>query len=225
MGIEKRAVAVAASRQSAGSGPQLSRVLANCGYVGCPFVAASRQSAGLGPQVSRVLANCGYVGCPFVAASRQSAGSGPQVSRVLANCGYAQSMRSGLKCFGDRLDLAFFIDAGQGRFAFTQQYTVAVQKILVFEFRGADPLDAGFQSQQIVIFCRLPKMGTEADDDHEQARLFHLAIVSALGPQQFCPAHLEEDRIIRVVQKAHRVGLFVAHAELDFVFIQHERFF
>jgi hypothetical protein len=98
-----------------------------------------------------------------------------------------------------------------------KQRLVAKELVLVFELGLGRNGDGRSQRQQIIKSCWHAITAIELRDDEEQATLLHRSIVATLGAKQLRPTDLEVAEIIRVVQKAHRVGFGVSHSELNLV--------
>ena len=63
--------------------------------------------------------------------------------------------------------------------------------------------------------CAIPAI--ELRDDEEQTPFFHRSVVAPLSPKQLRPPVLEVRKMIRVMQKLHRIGFGVSHPNLNLV--------
>ena len=109
------------------------------------------------------------------------------------------------------------IHTSQGAVPGAKQRVLAEELVLVFELGLGRNNDGRSQRQQIIKSCRHAITAIELRDDEEQAPLFHRSIVAPLSTKQLRPTDLEVREVIRVMQKAHRVGFGVAHSELNLV--------
>ena len=90
-----------------------------------------------------------------------------------------------------------------------------MQFVRVVDRRAAVIGDRGFQDQQVVITGGPPVLHAELDNGDQDALPFEVAVAQAAVTQQLRAAHLEPDRVRRVMGHAHRVAFGVPDADFQ----------
>src|SRR5271157_5763094 len=126
-----------------------------------------------------------------------------------------------LERFGQRLGLAFAVDARQGRMPFGQQHGVAVELVVVNNLDVRDFRHRRLEHQKIIIVSRTFELAADVDDHQIMAGVFDFPVGQPPLPQQLGPSHLEVDKIVGMMQQAHAVGLGITHTNRQLMTVAH----
>jgi len=98
--------------------------------------------------------------------------------------------------FGNSLNLASAVHAGNHRVSFSQKLCFTHQAVVMFKLRRSDTRNLSFERQVVVISGRTSKPNVDPDNDEIQSQLFHPAIASALSPEELCPTDLKIRQVV-----------------------------
>jgi hypothetical protein len=119
--------------------------------------------------------------------------------------------------FGDALRHPVPIDAGQHRMSLGQQFSLAIELVIMFNLGGRHAAKDRPQTQPVVVSGRAAILALHPHDYQKLPSLFHLAVASASGAEHFSTPHFKPGEVVGMMDDAHRVSFLVADAEFDFV--------
>lgn len=148
---------------------------------------------------------------------KQMRGSTPIRTSLHLSIASTKLLAAKAKPFGHRSRTPLSVETRQRRLCLNQQLLTAKNLVGVLDLDRPSGEQAGSNAHQVVVTRRSPIPKFKAHDREENPRLLERAIVATGGAQHFGAAHLEPNRVDRVMDKAHRVALGVADAKFDFV--------